>query len=145
MDYEKDLALLRTKSRYMDPRKVLRELIKVIGYHPDALTIYSDLKLIDLDMVKSFREKGVSGRLVADKVLKNLEIKTPNSQELSIKIFGYYKKITPATLDGYIDYVADRVQLQKEIATNQRRLQQKELDDLIQEEESTLGEIEEFY
>ena len=37
--------------------------------------------------------------------MDSIEISTPNSDELSLKAFGYIKPITPAELDNYIDEV----------------------------------------
>lgn len=138
---EKKLLEIKRSSRKLSNEERLRLFIKEIGYHPDAIQILANLHLISKEQVMNSHSQGVKGFQLAKNILKNIEIKTSNSNELTYKYFGYVRPITPRELDQMIDMVATRVQLQKEYS----KLANQEIDDLVQEEETTLGELEEMY
>lgn len=138
---ERRLRDIRTRTKNMTDEERLKILIKEIGYHPDALQIFNNLHLISKEQMLKANSQGVRGTQLAKNMLQTIEVKTSNSSELSYKYYGYVRPITPGMLDQMIDMVATRVQLQKEYA----ELANQEIDDLIQEEETTLGELEELY
>ncbi|MDQ0361586.1 hypothetical protein [Breznakia pachnodae] len=139
------LRELKKNRKKMPTKEVLQNLIRIIGTHPDAISIFGDMRWINTNQMQRLRENGVSGWGLAQTVLKQMEIRTTNSMELSIKMFGYNKPITPADLDNYIDIVATRVQQQKEYTEVANKLHNQSIDDNIQEEDMTMDELGEFY
>lgn len=138
---ETRLNRIKNKTKGMTDEQRLKLLIREIGYHPDAIQIFANMNLISKEQVMTANTKGIKGYQMAKDILKKMEIKTSNSNELTYKYYGYVRPITPGMLDQMIDMVATRVQLQKEYA----ELAHQEIDDLVQEEDLTLGELEEMY
>ena len=63
-----------------------------------------------------------------------VEVKAPDSDELSLKVYGYVKPITPAELNNFIDLAVERIQ--------QQELEGYDLEEHHQEYELSLDEIE---
>lgn len=63
-----------------------------------------------------------------------IEVKTPNSDELSLKVYGYVKPITPAQLNEFIDRACATIE--------QQEMEGYKLEEHYQEDELTLDELQ---
>lgn len=72
--------------------------------------------------------------------MNGIELITPNSRELQLKLFGYSKEITPIFLDEMIDKVMGIVELEKQrnegLSISNRNCAYQ-----VQEEEMVIGEF----
>lgn len=103
-------------------------LLNIIAEHPNALTIYCNLELIDPDIAMKCQD----GYVAAEYILEQLENKTPNSTELVMKYYGYNKPITSKNLNELIDRVANSIY----------KYQVNEFETCEDEDELTLDELE---
>lgn len=142
---EERIRALKKKFNTMSSQKAFTELLEIVQMHPDAMSILGDMKLIDKEHMLALRAKGCTGYALTKAIMNQIEIRTSNSTELSIKMFGYNRMITPSSINNYIDIVATRIQQQKEYTELLNKKSSKEYDDMLQEEELTLDELEEFY
>lgn len=140
MDYDATLDklyMIKMNPYKMTQKQRLRELITVIGEHPEAVYWCKNL-FATSKQLNELQQQGLSGWGITQHILKNCEIVTSNSKDLTYRYFGYVKPITPATLNQVIDAVATRIQLEQEYAMvyhNQRP---------EQEDELTMGELSQF-
>ena len=112
-DYYNQLMYLKKNLKHLPEDERTRQLIQIIGYHPDALQIYKDMFLSN-GQVNQLIQKGANGLAVSKDILNKAEIKTPNSAEITYRYYGYCKTITPALLNQVIDDIATRIQLENE-------------------------------
>lgn len=147
MEYRQEflkLQRLKLNPNKMNQAARLEELIKTISEHPDGLQIFANLRLIDPEHLTALQKKGATGRAVAESIFNNIQIKTPNSDDLSYRYYGYIRHITADELDQLIDRVATRLQIQAEIQ-EMSDSQQYEINthELENEDELTLDELNE--
>lgn len=131
------LVNIKKNTSNLTQKERLEEFLKIIWEHPDAISIMGNLGIIDIDSIHMLKSKGVVGTALTNAVLDAIEIKTPNSDALSLHLFGYIKPITPEDLNNYIDEVYDRVNAQIKFFDYQQDVQ-----DGI--DQMNLDEIEQF-
>lgn len=140
MNYESTARFLRdirNNIYQMNNQQRLQMMLIAISEHPDSLSLIRNLDIIDPDLLNQLIMNGANGYAVAQSMLNQIEIKTPNSDDLSMAVFGYVKTITPAELDDYIDEVYGRIESQQ--------IYSKDLEEArYQEQEIALDELEEF-
>lgn len=111
--YYNQLMALKNNTLNLSEKARLEKLIQLIGNHPDALQMYRDM-FLSSNQAKQLANLGNNGLAVSKNILENCEIRTTNSTEISYRYYGYAKKITPATLNQFIDAIATRIQLENE-------------------------------
>lgn len=142
-NYISYLMQLKKNPQKWNDMKRLYHLLSIIGEHPDALQILGNLQLIDRDNVQVMQKTGLNGWRMAQELIKRMEIRTTNSDELTYKFYGHYKKLTAVELDQMIDLVSDYIQRQHEIANwIEEKYGTISEAAMIQEEETTLNELE---
>lgn len=140
MNYKKQNELLqKLRNNYYDlsSRQKFQFFLFVISEHPDSLSLLYNLQLLDQDLMNECIRKGITGYALAQLLLNSIEIKTPNSDELSLSLFGYIKTITPAELNEYIDEVVTMLNEQIPYMEYQDKA-------TVIEQEMTMDEIETF-
>lgn len=140
MKYKKQIEFLnKLKRNYysLSLRQRFHIFLSVISEHPDSLSLLYNFHLLDIDLMNECIRKGITGYEITQLLLNCIEIKTLNSDELSLSLFGYIKIITPAELNDYIDEVV--TMLSEQIPYNE--YQDKAT---IIEQEMTMDEIETF-
>lgn len=140
MNYKKQNELLhKLRSNYysLSSRQNFQIFLSVISEHPDSLSLLYNLKLLDMDLMNECIRKGITGYDIVQLLLNSIEIKTPNSDELSLSLFGYVKTITPAELNEYIDEVVTMLNEQIPYIDYQDKA-------TVIEQEMTMDEIETF-
>lgn len=140
MNYKKQNELLhKLRNNYysLSSRQNFQIFLSVISEHPDSLSLLYNLKLLDMDLMNECIRKGITGYDLAQLLLNSIEIKTPNSDELSLSLFGYIKTITPAELNEYIDEVVTMLNEQIPYMEYQDKA-------TVIEQEMTMDEIETF-
>ncbi len=111
--YFNQLMYLKNNTKNLTDKARLQQLIRMIGNHPDALQMYKDM-FLSPQQANQLVQLGMNGSAVAKNILENCEIRTTNSTEIAYRYYGYAKKITPATLNQFIDDIATRIQLENE-------------------------------
>lgn len=111
--YFNQLMYLKNNTKNLTDKARLQQLIRMIGNHPDALQMYKDM-FLSPQQANQLVQLGINGSAVAKNILENCEIRTTNSTEIAYRYYGYAKKITPATLNQFIDDIATRIQLENE-------------------------------
>lgn len=137
MNYKgsKELCLaLRNNMYKLNNKQRMQILLSIISEVPDSLSLIGQMQLIDPDRVRDLVAKGATGYTICEALLNMIEVKTPNSDELSLKVYGYVKPITPAELNNFIDLAIGRIQ--------QQELEGYDLEEHHQEYELSLDEIE---
>lgn len=119
--------LKENKEKMSDELRFVR-LLTIIAEHPNALTIYCNLELIDPDIGMKCQD----GYMAAEYILDQIENKTPNSTELVMKYYGYNKPITSKNLNELIDRVSNSIY----------EYQRDEFEASGDEDELTLDELE---
>jgi len=109
-------------------------LLSVISEVPDSLSLIGQMQLIDPDRVRDLVAKGATGYTICQALLNMIEVKTPNSDELSLKVYGYVKPITPAQLNEFIDRACATIE--------QQEMEGYKLEEHYQEDELTLDELQ---
>lgn len=140
MDYTSAVEFLRdlkNNTYHFNIRQRMKMLLVVIGEHPDSMSLIQNMGIIDPDRIKVLCQKGANGYVLAQALMDSIEISTPNSDELSLKTFGYIKPITPAELDNYIDEVIERLENQKQYLKNETEVERIN-------QEIALDELEQF-
>ena len=104
MNYKgsKELCLALKKNIYkLNNHQRMQILLSVISEIPDSLSLIGQMGLIDPDRVRVLLTKGATGYTICQALLNMVEVKAPDSDELSLKVYGYVKPITPVQLrDG---------------------------------------------
>lgn len=137
MNYKgsKELCLALKKNIYkLNNHQRMQILLSVISEIPDSLSLIGQMGLIDPDRVRVLLAKGATGYTICQALLNMIEVKAPDSDELSLKVYGYVKPITPAELNNFIDLAVGRIQ--------QQELEGYDLEEHHQEYELSLDEIE---
>lgn len=140
MDYTSAVEFLRDLKNniyHFNIRQRMKMLLVVIGEHPDSMSLIQNMGIIDPDRIKVLCQKDANGYVIAQALMDSIEISTPNSDELSLKAFGYIKPITPAELDNYIDEVIERLENQKQYLKNETEVERIN-------QEIALDELEQF-
>ena len=140
MNYNKQNELLhnlRINCYSLSSKQRFQIFLSVISEHPDSLSLLYNLQLLDLDLMNECIRKGITGYDIVQLLLNSIEIKTPNSDELSLSLFGYVKTITPAELNEYIDEVVTILNEQIPYMEYQDKA-------TVIEQEMTMDEIETF-
>ena len=135
MNYKgsKEICLALKKNIYkLNNHQRMQILLSVISEIPDSLSLIGQMGLIDHDRVRVLLAKGATGYTICQALLNM--IKAPDSDELSLKVYGYVKPITPAELNNFIDLAVERIQ--------QQELEGYDLEEHHQEYELSLDEIE---
>lgn len=137
MNYKgsKELCLaLRNNMYKLNNKQRMQILLSVISEVPDSLSLIGQMQLIDPDRVKDLVAKGATGYTICQALLNMIEVKTPNSDELSLKVYGYVKPITPAQLNEFIDRACATIE--------QQEMEGYKLEEHYQEDELTLDELQ---
>lgn len=137
MNYKgsKELCLALKNNIYkLNNRQRMQILLSVISEVPDSLSLIGQMGLIDPDRVRELLAKGATGYTICQALLNMIEVKAPNSDELSLKVYGYVKPITPEELNNFIDLAYGRIQ--------QQELEGYDLKEHYQEDELSLDEME---
>lgn len=137
MNYKgsKELCLaLRNNMYKLNNKQRMQILLSVISEVPDSLSLIGQMQLIDPDRVRDLVAKGATGYTICQALLNMIEIKTPNSDELSLKVYGYVKPITPAQLNEFIDRACATIE--------QQEMEGYKLEEHYQEDELTLDELQ---
>ncbi len=130
----KELLLALKNNMYrLSNRQRMQVLLSLISEVPDSLSVIGQMGLIDPDRVRELVSKGATGYAICQALLNKIEVKSPNSDELSLKIYGYVKPITGADLNNFIDIAYGRIQ--------QQEIEGYEPKEHYQEQELTLDEI----
>ena len=136
MNYKgsKELCLaLRNNMYKLNNKQRMQILLSVISEVPDSLSLIGQMQLIDPDRVRDLVAKGATGYTICQALLNMIEVKTPNSDELSLKVYGYVKPITPAQLNEFIDRACATIE--------QQEMEGYKLEEHYQEDELTLDEL----
>ena len=133
------LRELKKNPHKLTDRQKFSILLSIVAEHPNALDIFKNMQFIDEDMVKELQLNHSSGWGAAKRILDSMEIKTPNSIELSIKYRGYAKPITAIELDQLIDLVETQMQYREEMKNISNGKANDGIE--VQEEKTTLGEL----
>lgn len=137
MNYKgsKELCLALKNNIYrLNNRQRMQILLSVISEVPDSLSLLGQMNLIDPDRIKVLLSKGATGYTICQALLNMIEVKAPDSDELSLKVYGYFKPITPAELNNFIDLAVETIQ--------QQELEGYDLKEHQQEYELSLSEME---
>ena len=137
MNYKgsKELCLaLRNNMYKLNNKQRMQILLSVISVVPDSLSLIGQMQLIDPDRVRDLVAKGATGYTICQALLNMIEVKTPNSDELSLKVYGYVKPITPAQLNEFIDRACATIE--------QQEMEGYKLEEHYQEDELTLDELQ---
>lgn len=137
MNYKgsKELCLaLRNNMYKLNNKQRMQILLSVISEVPDSLSLIGQMQLIDPDRVRDLVAKGATGYTICQALLNMIEVKTPNSGELSLKVYGYVKPITPAQLNEFIDRACATIE--------QQEMEGYKLEEHYQEDELTLDELQ---
>lgn len=137
MNYKgsKELCLaLRNNMYKLNNKQRMQILLSVISEVPDSLSLIGQMQLIDPDRVRDLVAKGATGYTIYQALLNMIEVKTPNSDELSLKVYGYVKPITPAQLNEFIDRACATIE--------QQEMEGYKLEEHYQEDELTLDELQ---
>lgn len=137
MNYKgsKELCLALKNNIYrLNNRQRMQILLSVISEVPDSLSLLGQMNLIDPDRIKVLLSKGATGYTICQALLNMIEVKAPDSDELSLKVYGYVKPITPAELNNFIDLAVETIQ--------QQELEGYDLKEHQQEYELSLSEME---
>ena len=137
MNYKgsKELCLaLRNNMYKLNNKQRMQILLSVISEVPDSLSLIGLMQLIDPDRVRDLVAKGATGYTICQALLNMIEVKTPNSDELSLKVYGYVKPITPAQLNEFIDRACATIE--------QQEMEGYKLEEHYQEDELTLDELQ---
>ena len=137
MNYKgsKELCLALKKNIYkLNNHQRMQILLSVISEIPDSLSLIGQMGLIDPDRVRVLLTKGATGYTICQALLNMVEVKAPDSDELSLKVYGYVKPITPVELNNFIDLAVERIQ--------QQELEGYDLEEHHQDYELSLDEIE---
>lgn len=137
MNYKgsKELCLaLRNNMYKLNNKQRMQILLSVISEVPDSLSLIGQMQLIDPDRVRDLVAKGATGYTICQALLNMIEVKTPNSDELSLKVYGYVKPITPAQLNEFIDRACATIE--------QQEMEGYKLKEHYQEDELTLDELQ---
>lgn len=137
MNYKgsKELCLaLRNNMYKLNNKQRMQILLSVISEVPDSLSLIGQMQLIDPDRVRDLVAKGATGYTICQALLNMIEVKTPNSDELSLKVYGYVKPITPAQLNEFIDRACAIIE--------QQEMEGYKLEEHYQEDELTLDELQ---
>ena len=137
MNYKgsKELCLaLRNNMYKLNNKQRMQILLSVISEVPDSLSLIGQMQLIDPDRVRDLVAKGATGYTICQALLNMIEVKTPNSYELSLKVYGYVKPITPAQLNEFIDRACATIE--------QQEMEGYKLEEHYQEDELTLDELQ---
>lgn len=140
MNYKKYAELLKMISSnyyHLTLKQQTAIYLSVISEHPDSLSLLYNMHLIDKDMINDCIKKGISGYALTQYIIDNIEIKTQNSDELSLSLFGYVRTITPAELSDYIDDAVTAITEQIPYIEYTDKA-------AVIEQQMTLDEIEEF-
>ena len=116
MNYKgsKELCLALKKNIYkLNNHQRMQILLSVISEIPDSLSLIGQMGLIDPDRVRVLLAKGATGYTICQALLNMIEVKAPDSDELSLKVYGYVKPITPVELNNFIDLAVERIQQQE--------------------------------
>lgn len=137
MNYKgsKELCLaLRNNMYKLNNKQRMQILLSVISEVLDSLSLIGQMQLIDPDRVRDLVAKGATGYTICQALLNMIEVKTPNSDELSLKVYGYVKPITPAQLNEFIDRACATIE--------QQEMEGYKLEEHYQEDELTLDELQ---
>lgn len=137
MNYKgsKELCLaLRNNMYKLNNKQRMQILLSVISEVPDSLSLIGQMQLIDPDRVRDLVAKGATGYTICQALLNMIEVKIPNSDELSLKVYGYVKPITPAQLNEFIDRACATIE--------QQEMEGYKLEEHYQEDELTLDELQ---
>ena len=137
MNYKgsKELCLaLRNNMYKLNNKQRMQILLSVISEVPDSLSLIGQMQLIDPDRVRDLVAKGATGYTICQALLNMIEVKTPHSDELSLKVYGYVKPITPAQLNEFIDRACATIE--------QQEMEGYKLEEHYQEDELTLDELQ---
>lgn len=137
MNYKgsKELCLaLRNNMYKLNNKQRMQILLSVISEVPDSLSLIGQMQLIDPDRVRNLVAKGATGYTICQALLNMIEVKTPNSDELSLKVYGYVKPITPAQLNEFIDRACATIE--------QQEMEGYKLEEHYQEDELPLDELQ---
>lgn len=137
MNYKgsKEICLaLRNNMYKLNNKQRMQILLSVISEVPDSLSLIGQMQLIDPDRVRDLVAKGATGYTICQALLNMIEVKTPNSDELSLKVYGYVKPITPAQLNEFIDRACATIE--------QQEMEGYKLEEHYQEDELTLDELQ---
>lgn len=137
MNYKgsKELCLaLRNNMYKLNNKQRMQILLSVISEVPDSLSLIGQMQLIDPDRVRDLVAKGATGYTICQALLNMIEVKTPNSDELSLKVYGYVKPITLAQLNEFIDRACATIE--------QQEMEGYKLEEHYQEDELTLDELQ---
>lgn len=137
MNYKgsKELCLaLRNNMYKLNNKQRMQILLSVISEVPDSLSLIGQMQLIDPDRVRDLVAKGATGYTICQALLNMIEVKTPNSDERSLKVYGYVKPITPAQLNEFIDRACATIE--------QQEMEGYKLEEHYQEDELTLDELQ---
>ena len=137
MNYKgsKELCLaLRNNIYKLNNKQRMQILLSVISEVPDSLSLIGQMQLIDPDRLRDLVAKGATGYTICQALLNMIEVKTPNSDELSLKVYGYVKPITPAQLNEFIDRACATIE--------QQEMEGYKLEEHYQEDELTLDELQ---
>lgn len=137
MNYKgsKELCLaLRNNMYKLNNKQRMQILLSVISEVPDSLSLIGQMQLIAPDRVRDLVAKGATGYTICQALLNMIEVKTPNSDELSLKVYGYVKPITPAQLNEFIDRACATIE--------QQEMEGYKLEEHYQEDELTLDELQ---
>lgn len=137
MNYKgsKELCLaLRNNMYKLNNKQRMQILLSVISEVPDSLSLIGQMQLIDPDRLRDLVAKGATGYTICQALLNMIEVKTPNSDELSLKVYGYVKPITPAQLNEFIDRACATIE--------QQEMEGYKLEEHYQEDELTLDELQ---
>ena len=121
MDYTSAVEFLRdlkNNTYHFNIRQRMKMLLVVIGEHPDSMSLIQNMGIIDPDRIKVLCQKGANGYVLAQALMDSIEISTPNSDELSLKAFGYIKPITPAEKQ-YLKNETEVERINQEIALDE--------------------------
>ena len=130
MNYKgsKELCLALKKNIYkLNNHQRMQILLSVISEIPDSLSLIGQMGLIDPDRVRVLLAKGATGYTICQALLNMVEVKAPDSDELSLKVY-------PVELNNFIDLAVERIQ--------QQELEGYDLEEHHQEYELSLDEIE---
>lgn len=141
MSYMLD-GMLSGKERELTEGDMTIFLLVSLSENPYCREIIRSSRMLSDEKMKLMDRQWCSSGDMCRAMIGNLvdpEIVTSNSAELTDKFFGYVRPISPMMLDLLIDAVETR----NRIIRNAARAYGLETDDIIQEEELTLGELTE--
>lgn len=137
MNYKgsKELCIALRKNIYgLNNKQRMQILLSVISEVPDSLSLIGQMQLIDPDRIRDLVSKGATGYTICQALLNMIEVKTANSDELSLKVYGYVKPITPSELNDFIDLAYATIE--------QQEMEGYKLEEHYQEDELTLDELQ---